>query len=122
MSHAPIHPRLVTRAALFAVLVVVAGALAGCKGTTPIKDLLDDPARFKGQTVRIAGDVTSSVGVLGAGVYEVKDATGSIPVVAKGGGVPREGAQVGVEGRVEAGFTLGTKSLTVFVEEKRYTP
>ena len=106
-------------AALFLVALV---ALPGCKGTTPIKELLDDPSRFKDQTVRISGNVTSSIGALGAGVYQVDDGTGKIHVVAKSGGVPREGAKVGVEGKVEQGFTLGTQSLTVLVEEKRVSP
>ena len=95
------------------------GTLAGCKGTTPIKDLLDDPARFQGQTVRIAGTVTESVGVLTVGAYKLQDDTGTITVVSKSSGVPRRGAKVAVEGQVKAGFTLGSESLTVFVEDRR---
>jgi hypothetical protein len=101
----------------FALLAVV--ALAGCKGAVPIKSLVDDPSRFAGQTVRIAGTVTESVGVLTVGAYKLKDDTGSITVVTKSSGVPRIGAKVGVEGKVKAGFTLGTESLTVFIEDRR---
>ena len=124
MSHVQRHPSAVRRARplgtalLFAALVV----LPGCKGATPIKEVLDDPARFKDVKVRIAGDVTSSVGALGAGVYKVDDGTGTISVVTKTGGVPREGAKVGVEGRVEQGYNIGSQSLTVLVEERRYSP
>jgi hypothetical protein len=105
--------------------VVVSAALlvtlAGCKGATPIKDVLDDPGRFT-KPVRIAGTVTNSVGMLGVGAYRVKDDTGTITVVSKTNGVPREGAKVGVEGTVQAGYTLGTESLTVLIESKRYEP
>jgi len=94
-------------------------ALAGCKGTTPIKDLIDDPSRFQGQTVRIAGTVTESIGVLSVGAYKLQDETGTITVVSKTSGVPRQGAKVAVEGQVKAGFTLGTQSLTVFIEDRR---
>lgn len=93
-------------------------ALAGCKGVTPIKDILDDPARYK-DPVRIAGTVTNSVGLLGAGAYRVKDDTGTITVITTSGGVPREGAKVGVEGTVQSGYTLGSESLTVLKESRR---
>lgn len=100
-----------------ATLAVV--ALSGCKGVTPIKELLDDPARFAGQTVHIAGTVQESVGVLTVGAYKLQDDTGTITVVTKTQGVPRQGAKVAVEGEVKSGFTLGTESLTVFIESRR---
>ena len=107
------------RLALFALLLV---ACAGCKDATPIKDILDDPGRFSGKTVTIAGTVTNAVGVLGVGAYQVKDDTGTIMVVVKTSGVPREGAKVGVEGTVEPGFTVGSQTLTVLKESKRKEP
>ena len=106
----------------FAIAVLLLVACAGCKGATPIKDILDDPARFKDKTVTIAGQVTHSAGVLGMGAYEVKDETGSIMVVSNTNGAPREGAKVGVEGTVQPGFTLGTQTLTVIQESKRKEP
>lgn len=58
--------------------VLVLTLLAGCKsGVTEIKTLLDDPAPFDKQTVRVAGAVGSSIGVLGYGAYQVDDGTGS---------------------------------------------
>ena len=112
----------ILRLVLGLAVLSVAGLAAGCKGTTPIKELLDDPARFGTETVRIQGEVKESVGVLGTGVYELDDGTGTIPVVTRSGGVPRQGAKVGVEGTVRPAFTLGSKTLTVFMEEKRVTP
>lgn len=102
--------------------LVVALAATGCKGVTPIAEVLDDPARYKDDKVRIAGQVTSAIGVFGTGIYEVQDATGKLPVVAREGGVPREGAKIGVEGKMRVGFTIGTQNLTVLLEERRYTP
>lgn len=96
--------------------------LRGCGGTTPIKTLLDDPDRFDGKTVRIAGEVQGSVGALGFGAYEVKDATGTLPVVSEGGGAPRAGARVGVEGTFHSAFTLGIRTAAVLVEKRRYSP
>lgn len=93
-----------------------------CRGTTPIKTLLDDPQQFDGKTVRIAGQVEGSVGALGYGAYQVNDGTGTLSIVSEGGGVPRQGAKVGVEGTFRSAYTLGTKTLAVLVEQHRYTP
>ena len=107
--------------ALAAVLAVA--LLAGCKGgTTEIKTLLDDPSRFDKQTVRVAGEVTRSLGVLGYGAYELDDGTGKIPVVTNEGGAPRTGARVGVEGEFRSAYTLGSLSGAAIIEKRRYTP
>lgn len=95
-------------------------ALAACNTkTTSIKTLLADPGRYDGHTVRISGEVQNSVGALGYGAYEVKDATGTLPVVAEGGGAPSKGAKVGVEGTFRAAYTLGLSSRAVIVEKRR---
>lgn len=103
------------------VLATVALVL-GCQGTTSIKTLLDDPSRYDGQTVRIAGDVEGSVGILGYGAYQVNDGTGTLPIVTQSGGAPRNGAKVGVEGTFRSAYTIGSQSVAVVVEERRYTP
>jgi hypothetical protein len=108
----------------WALVLVGLAAISGCKGgsVTTIKTLLDDPSRFDKQLVRVVGTVGSSVGVMGYGAYQLKDATGTIPVVSEHGGAPREGATVGVEGEFRSGFTLGTQTAAVIVEKKRFTP
>jgi hypothetical protein len=103
------------------VLATVALVL-GCKGTTSIKTLLDDPSRYDGQTVRIAGNVQGSVGILGFGAYQLNDGTGTLPIVTQSGGAPRDGAKVGVEGTFRSAYTIGSQSVAVVVEERRYTP
>lgn len=115
------HPfsRFLLVAAVAAVLVAASGCVGG---VTPIKTLLDDPARFDGKVVRIAGDVGPSAGILGYGAYQVNDGTGTLSVVSQGGGAPREGAKVGVEGTFKAVFTLGTQSAAVLMEKQRFTP
>jgi hypothetical protein len=108
-----------------AAFVPFAGAilvLAGCAGITPIGDLLDNPARYDGKTVRVAGEVKESAGGLGLGAYQVRDNTGTLTVVSEKGGPPRSGSKVGVKGRFEALITLGSKSLAVLREESRSSP
>jgi hypothetical protein len=108
---------------LLAAVAVAFVAAPGCRGgVTPIKTLLDDPARFDGQVVRIAGEVGLSAGALGYGAYQVNDGTGTLSVVSQGGGAPREGAKVGVEGTFKAVFTLGSQSAAVLMEKQRFTP
>ncbi len=115
--------RSVVTFALLALGLVGLLAVLGCRASvTPIKTLLDDPTRFDGKVVRIAGDVGLSAGVLGYGAYQVNDGTGTLPVVSQGGGAPREGAKVGVEGTFKAVYTLGTQSAAVLLETRRYTP
>lgn len=96
--------------------------LAGCKSATTIKTLLDDPGRFDKQVVRVAGTVSHSVGVIGYGAFQLNDGTGTITVVTKADGAPRDGAKVGVEGEFRSAFTVGTESAAVILEQQRYTP
>ncbi len=101
---------------VLAALVLLAAV--GCKGVTPIRALLDDPSRYDGRTVKIAGTVTSAAGILNYGTYRVDDGTGALQVVTQVGGVPREGARVAVEGTFRSAFTLGTETVAVLMEER----
>jgi hypothetical protein len=103
-------------------LVAIVLVLAGCASVTPIRDLLDDPSRYDGKTVRIKGEVQGAGGGLGVGAYEVKDETGRLTVVSDKKDPPRSGSQVGVKGKFQALLSLGIKSLAVLREEDRFDP
>ena len=107
------------RLTAFVPFVGAALLLAGCAGVTPIGELLDNPARYDGKTVRVEGEVKESAGGLGLGAYQVRDDSGTLTVVSETGGPPRTGSKVGVKGRFEALITLGSKSLAVLREESR---
>jgi RPA family protein len=79
--------------------------LVGCEHRT-INQILAEPARYANRDVGITGNVVRSFSVLGAGAYQVDDGTGKMWVVAKSN-VPREGARVGVKGKIQDGFNLG---------------
>jgi hypothetical protein len=120
-----IGPPLRAPAARPAGFTFLAGAvilLAGCAGVTPIGELLDNPARYDGKTVRVEGEVKESAGGLGLGAYQVRDDTGTLTVVSEKGGPPRSGSKIGVKGRFEALITLGSRSLAVLREESRSVP
>ncbi len=116
----------IARTFRLAAAVSLVALIAGCKASSlnviPIKTLLDDPSRFDHRTVRIAGDVTRSFGILGYGAYDVDDGTGKMAVVTKANGAPRIGAKVGVEGEFRSAFTLGSTTTAAIVEKRRYTP
>ena len=99
--------------------LLLLGLIAGCQSTVSIKTLLDDPSQYDKKTVRIVGTVSNSVGVLGYGAYKVDDGTGTLTVVSKEGGAPREGARVGVEGEFRTAFNVGTETLAVLIEKRR---
>jgi hypothetical protein len=102
--------------------LVVLFVLSGCASVTPINQLLNDPSRYDGKTVRIKGQVKGAAGGLGVGAYEVKDNTGTLTVVSDTGDPPRSGANIGVKGKFQALLSLGFKSLAVLREESRFYP
>jgi hypothetical protein len=115
-----VHPvrKLAPKLSLIATLFV----LSGCASVTPINQLLNDPSRYDGKTVRIRGQVKGAVGGLGLGAYEVKDNTGTLTVVSNRKDPPRDGANIGVKGKFQALLSLGFKSLAVLKEESRFYP
>lgn len=90
--------------------------LNACAGTIRIRDLLDRPQEYQGQTVRVQGTVTQSAGVLGTGVYEIDDGTGKIYVIARGQGVPRQGAKTKAQGRFESVFSFLGRTAAAIVQ------
>ena len=67
-------------------VAMAAVVLAGCAPMT-IGRINADPSRFRNQTVRVTGTVTTSVGLMGKGGYQIEDQTGKIYVIS-GSGVP----------------------------------
>lgn len=85
-----------------------------------ISDINADPGRFHNMEVNIAGQVTQSIGVLGKGVYQINDGTGTLWVYSDKLGVPSKGTTVGVKGTVMPTFTfLGTNYATIMRETDR---
>jgi hypothetical protein len=117
MNHHPFR-RLTLRLPVVCALFV----LTGCASVTPIGDLLNDPSRYDGKTVRIQGEVKGSLGGLGVGAYEVRDKTGTLAVVSDKADPPRSGTKIGVKGKFDALLNLGFKSLSVLREESRSYP
>src|SRR5215471_3824644 len=70
--------------AFLAVLVgLTALLLAGCPPRESIDKINQDPARFAGKDISVAGRVTDSFGALGNGVFQIDDGTGTMWVFSK---------------------------------------
>ncbi len=106
-------------AARFLVLVAAGLVLVACDGVTKIADVKNDPSKFRNKTVRVAGTVTNSVGVLSTGGYEIEDETGRIFVISNQG-VPSRGAKVVVEGSVFSGAMVLGQSVGVAIRETKH--
>jgi hypothetical protein len=106
------------RVAMLLSVLVLAASLVGCE-RTKISDINQDPSRYAGKDVTIAGEVTSAFGALNQGAFEVDDGTGRLWVVSSGFGVPAQGARVAVTGRVQSGVTVGGRSFANVLRETK---
>jgi hypothetical protein len=94
-----------TRRAAVSVLAAAAIAAGAC-ATKTIESVLADPSKYRNREVQISGDVVDSYGVLGRGVYRVRDDSGELWVMSSEG-VPRTGVRVKVRGTVRDAFSVG---------------
>jgi hypothetical protein len=62
--------------------------------------VLADPGRYRDRDVKVVGNVTESIGLLGSGFFKLDDGTGALWVFSRSG-LPRQGAQVVVKGSVK---------------------
>ena len=107
------------KVAVLTALIAGVLFLAGCPQQTSIGKISRDPGAYMNKEVAVTGTVNHSFGLLGNGVYEVNDGTGSIWVLSEGYGVPSDGARVGVVGNVIPTFTFGGKSFATGIRESR---
>lgn len=105
--------------AVASLLVLALGCKGGMRGTTSIKTLLDDPGLHDRKVVRVAGEVGPSLGLLNFGAYQLDDGTGTLTVVTRENGAPRQGAKVGVQGEFRSAYTLGASTAAVLIESER---
>jgi hypothetical protein len=93
--------------------------LSGC-ASVKIARINADPSRYYNRTVRVDGRVTTSVGLLGTGGYQLDDGTGTIFVVSRTG-VPSGGSRVAVTGRVVGGAQILGRTVATAIREDHHT-
>ncbi len=114
-----IQLRLFTRKQAWISLILTAVCLAGCSWHTSIGDINRDPSRFTGKEITIRGQVSDSVGLLRAGVFQLDDGTGSIWVFSQDFGIPAKDTKVSVTGQVQQGFTFAGKNYGVIFRQTK---
>ncbi len=92
--------------------------LAGCAPMS-IGRITADPSRYANRTVKVNGTVTTSVGLLGTGGYQIEDRTGKIFVISQTG-VPSSGSRVTVTGRVISGAQILGRPLGTAIREQHH--
>ncbi|HEX4606543.1 MAG TPA: hypothetical protein VH724_21265, partial [Candidatus Angelobacter sp.] len=96
---------------VLAIAVITATLMmVGCPTHANIADITKDPGRYAGKDVSIHGSVSESFGALGNGVFQIDDGTGRMWVYSQNFGIPGNGNNVKVVGRVEQGFALAGRS------------
>lgn len=106
-----------TTAALVALLASVL-LLAGCP-TTRISDIQKDPGKYMNKQITVSGKVSSSYGMLGMGMFQVNDGSGSIWVLSENYGVPGQGNSVDVTGQLVQTASFGGKSFSNVLRETK---
>lgn len=112
--HRSRHP--VCLAFLWLLTIATLLVISGCKGTTPIKILVDDPGLSNGKQVQVAGVVTKSPAIPGPDAYEIDDGTGKVFVLSKEHGTPPVGTKVVVKGVFYAALSSKTQTFAAVVE------
>ncbi|HZQ22728.1 MAG TPA: hypothetical protein VFA89_08000 [Terriglobales bacterium] len=108
-----------TRVRISTAFFVLAGVilLAGCPSHVSIAKINQDPGRYAGKEVTIAGHVNDSYGALGSGVFQIDDGTGTMWVYSSGFGMPSNGSKVAVTGSVTQGFSFAGRSFATIIKE-----
>jgi hypothetical protein len=78
-----------------------------------------DPSRYYRKTIRVHGTVTTSVGLLGTGGYQIDDGTGKIFVLSRSG-VPSSGSRVLVTGSVIGGAEVLGRPVGTAIREQSH--
>lgn len=92
--------------------------LAGCSSVR-IARINTDPSRYFNRTVRVDGRVTTSLGLLGTGGYQVDDGSGKIYVISRTG-VPSGGSHVVVTGTVVGGAQILGQTVGTALRENHH--
>lgn len=102
------------RAILVLLVLLVAGGAGFLAwrqyGPVPISRILARPADFEGRTVTITGKVQTSMSLLGQGLMQVNDGSGSL-WAARSGAVPPPGTEVRLRGSITTMLQVGTISV-----------
>lgn len=103
---------------ILAALLASVLLLAGCPSTR-IGDIQKDPGKYMNKQITVSGKVSSSYGMLGMGMFQVNDGSGSIWVLSENYGVPGQGTNVNVTGQLVQTASFGGKNFSNVLRETK---
>jgi hypothetical protein len=103
---------------ILAALLASVLLLAGCP-STKIGDIQKDPGKYMNKQITVSGKVSSSYGMLGMGMFQVNDGSGSIWVLSENYGVPGQGTNVDVTGQLVQTASFGGKNFSNVLRETK---
>ena len=106
------------KTASLACIIATTLLLAGCP-TTKISDIDKDPGKYMNKQLTVGGKVTSSYGMLGMGMYQINDGSGSLWVLSENYGVPAKGSAVTVTGQLVQTASFGGKNFSNVLRETK---
>ncbi len=106
---------------IVALLIIV--AFWQCASTVRISDIRNSPNQYHNKKVTLSGtvDETITLPILGVGVYQLNDGTGTIWVKPKET-IPAKGDQVMVSGTIKVGITISGRSFGLILIESKEEP
>ncbi|MGQ0682925.1 hypothetical protein [Bradyrhizobium sp.] len=89
-------------------------------GSVMIGDLLREPAKYDGRSVRVTGIVADRMGIMGFGGFRLRDPLNGdeIAVVVPGGGMPDKGSAILVSGKFRQAFAIGKVSGAMIIRDR----
>lgn len=117
-----------TKIFFLTIILTIALFAAACPERTSIGDIENNPSRYVGKEVAIAGTVENSYGISipiiqngSGGMYKIDDGTGEIWVMTQRS-VPSKGSQLGIKGKIQNGVNYNGKNygLVLMEDDRRF--
>jgi hypothetical protein len=98
------------------ILATTTLVLVACTAHPSIAEINRDPGKYSDKDIKVSGHVSNGFAAFGTGVYQIDDGTGTMWVYSQNG-VPINGTQVSVVGRVQQGFSIGGRSYATILHD-----
>ncbi|OQX83132.1 hypothetical protein B6D60_10965 [candidate division KSB1 bacterium 4484_87] len=108
---------------LYPVILFLALIIFACAASTHISDIRQQSRRYHNKVVTVSGVVKNTVTlpILGVGIYQVDDGTGTLWIKPKHG-IPYKGDHITVTGKLKVGLTISGKSFGLVLIESKDDP
>jgi len=108
------------RVAIVLASCVLVAAMAGCVKNVTIGQILADPGRYYGKTVKVEGRVSDGYQAAGINIYKIEADDAGLWVLSYKSEAPANGLTIVVKGRVNKATVLaGVPLPTHLVEDSR---